>query len=180
MIDLKINKKYDIIYADPPWDYKGQTQHNGKGGKETGGALSHYPTLKLKELKKINVHTICKEDCLLFMWATSPHLDQAIDLLKSWGFNWATIGFVWDKKKVNPGFYTMSQCEICLIGKKGKIPKPRGARNIRQLLRIDRTKHSEKPNEVRYRIDRMFPTQDKIELFARKRFDGWDSWGNEL
>ena len=114
------------------------------------------------------------------MWATSPHLDQAIDLLKSWGFSWATVGFVWDKKKVNPGFYTMSQCEICLIGKKGKIPSPRGARNIRQLVRVERTRHSEKPDEVRSRIVKMFPTQNKIELFARKKAKGWDSWGNEV
>ena len=78
MIDLKINKKYDIIYADPPWDYKGQTQHNGKGGKETGGALSHYPTLKLKELKKINVHTICKEDCLLYIPSRAESSSESV------------------------------------------------------------------------------------------------------
>ena len=172
--------KYEVIYCDPPWDYKGQKQHNGKGGKDTGGAESHYPTMKLKDLKRLDVKSICDENCLIFMWATSPHLDQAIDLLKSWGFKWATIGFVWDKKKVNPGFYTMSQCEICLIGKKGKIPKPRGARNIRQLIRIQREKHSQKPVEAMKRIDQMFPTQKKIELFARKRYDDWHCWGNEV
>ena len=171
---------YEIIYCDPPWDYKGQTQHNGKGGKDTGGALSHYSTMKLKDLKKLDIPSICAENCLMFMWATSPHLDQAIELLKHWGFSWATIGFVWDKKKVNPGFYTMSQCEIVLIGKRGKIPKPRGARNIRQLIRIERGKHSEKPNEVRIRIDKMFPTQKKIELFARTTYNDWHVWGNEV
>ena len=173
-------KKYDIIYADPPWDYKGQKQHSGKGGKDTGGAESHYPTMKLKELKKLPIPEICSDDCLIFMWATSPHLDQAIDLLKSWGFKWSTVGFVWVKDKVNPSFYTMSQVELCLIGKKGKIPQPRGLRNVRQLVNAPRQKHSKKPKEVRDRIDLMFPEQKKIELFARELAEGWDSWGNEI
>ena len=110
---------------------------------------------------------------------TNPEF-QAIELLKSWGFNYATIGFIWDKQRVNPGFYTMSQCEICLIGKRGKIPRPRGARNIRQLVSEMRGRHSAKPHEVRKRIELMFPDQDKIELFARERVEGWDAWGNEV
>lgn len=171
---------YDIIYADPPWDYKGQSQHSGKKGKSSGGALSHYNTLKLKDLKGMGIPSICADDCLLFMWATSPHLDQAIDLMKAWGFKWATVAFVWNKCRVNPGFYTMSQCELCLVGKKGRIPKPRGARNIRQLVNHPRMKHSKKPDEVRKRIEEMFPTQKKIELFARQKTEGWDVWGNEV
>jgi len=172
--------KYQIIYADPPWDYKGQTQHNGKGGRDTGGALIHYETLKLKELKKLNISEITDENCILFLWATSPHLDQAIELMKAWGFKWATVGFVWDKVRVNPGFYTMSQCELCLIGKKGKIPTPRGKRNIRQLVKFPREKHSQKPEVVRHRINQMFPNQNKIELFSRRKVPGWDHWGKEI
>lgn len=172
--------RYSIIYADPPWDYKGQTQHNGKGGDSTGGALVHYPTMTLKQLKKLDVESIAEDDCLLFMWATSPHLDQAIELMKAWGFSWATIAFVWDKQRVNPGFYTMSQCELCLVGKRGRIPKPRGSRNERQLVSVMRTKHSEKPDEVRRSIERMFPSQKKIELFARKKYRNWDVFGNQV
>ena len=171
------NKKYGIVYADPPWDYRGQKQHKGAGKKDSGGAISHYPTVKVSEMKQWNIHTICKEDCLLFMWTSSPHLDQAIELGKSWGFSYATVAFVWDKVRVNPGFYTMSQCELCLCFKRGKIPQPRGLRNIRQLVTSLRTGHSEKPNEVRNRIFKMFPIQSKIELFARKTFEGWDFWG---
>lgn len=171
---------YEVIYCDPPWDYKGQKQHNGKGGKDTGGALLHYNTVKLSDLKKLDIPSICSDNCIMFMWATSPHLDQAIELMNAWEFKWATIGFVWDKVRVNPGFYTMSQCEICLIGKRGKIPQPRGARNIRQYIRHKREEHSKKPDEVRYRIDKMFPTQKKIELFSRNKVKGWDCWGNEV
>lgn len=175
-----MSKRYDIIYADPPWDYKGQKQHNGKGGVDTGGALNHYPTMTLNELKLLRVVDVAADDCLLFMWSSSPHLDQAIDLMKSWQFKWATVGFVWDKQKVNPGFYTMSQCELCLIGKRGKIPIPRGARNVRQLVSIVRGAHSAKPEEVRNRIELMFPSQSKLELFARKTADNWDCFGNEV
>ena len=171
---------YDIIYADPPWNYKGQKQHSGKGGTETGGATSHYETIQLSTLKKLEVQKICNDNVLLFMWVTSPHLDQGISLMQAWGFKYATIGFVWDKVRVNPGFYTMSQCEVCLIGKKGKIPKPRGKRNVRQYLQSIRGKHSQKPQEVRRRIEEMFPMQKKIELFARVKCKGWDVWGNEL
>ena len=173
---------YQIIYCDPPWDYKGQTQHNGKGGKKTGGAVKHYQTMKLSEMKDMKewVQSLCDDDCLMFMWSSSPHLDQAIELLKTWGFKWSTIGVVWDKQMVNPSFYTLSQVEICLIGKRGRIPKPRGARNIRQFVSVKRGKHSQKPDEVRKRIEQMFPTQNKIELFAREKHFGWDVWGNEV
>ncbi len=172
-------EKYEVIYADPPWDYKGQLQHAGAGSGDSGGAIRHYPTLRLAELKKLAVDSIAADNGLLFMWATSPHLDQAIELGKSWSFSWATVAFVWDKMRTNPGFYTLSQCELCLVFKRGKIPGPRGERNVRQLIRARRGCHSSKPAEARERIERLFPDQKRIELFARSRSAGWDSWGLE-
>ena len=176
------NDRFAIIYADPPWDYKGQLQHAGAGSGDTGGALRHYPTVTLDELKTLPVSDIAEDDCLLFLWATSPHLDQAIELGKAWDFEWATVAFVWDKQKVNPGFYTLSQCELCLVFKRGKIPQPRGSRKIRQLVSARRGPHSSKPKEVRNRIDKMFPAQQKIELFARPTTPPtpkWSFWGLE-
>jgi N6-adenosine-specific RNA methylase IME4 len=172
--------KFSIIYADPPWDYGGQLQHAGVGSGDTGGAVRHYPTVKLSDLKLLEVSRIADDDCLLFMWTTNPHLDQAVELGKAWGFSWATVAFVWDKERVNPGFYTLSQCELCLVFKKGRIPTPRGARNVRQMVRSRRGPHSEKPAEVRKRIEAMFPSQAKIELFAREKAEGWVSWGLEI
>ena len=169
--------KYDIIYADPPWDYKGQTQFMNE--KVTSAADMHYNHLSLQDLKNLNIKEISADNCPLFMWTSSPHLDQAIDLLKSWGFAYATIAFVWDKQAINPGYYTLSQCEICIVGKKGTIPQPRGARNIRQFLSEKRGEHSAKPTEIRNRIAQMFPTQNKIELFARTQQEGWHVWDNE-
>lgn len=177
---------FEIIYADPPWDYKGQLQHAGPGSGDSGGAVRHYPTVTLKHLKDLRVSRIAAPNCLLFLWATNPHLDQAIDLGKAWGFQWATVAFVWDKMRVNPGFYTMSQCELCLVFKRGRIPQPRGARNVRQFVSVRRREHSRKPEEVRNRITKMFPEAAKIELFARPEpedlfgttsLDGWHTWG---
>ncbi len=171
---------FDILYVDPPWDYKGQLQHAGPGSHDTGGAGRHYPTIKLDDLKALEVGRIAADDSLLFMWSTSPHLDQAIELGKHWGFSWATVAFVWDKGRVNPGFYTLSQCELCLAFKRGRIPTPRGARNVRQFVSARRGRHSAKPAEVRSRIHAMFPELRKVELFARDQADGWHTWGLEL
>lgn len=184
------NKKYSIIYADPPWDYGGKLQFD-KSSKCVdkidlskpifiSSASFKYPTLKTEELKKLAVNNISEDNCILFMWTTNPHLAQAIDLGQSWGFEYKTVAFVWDKMNHNPGQYTLSNCELCLLFKKGKIPTPRGARNIQQLVRVPRGKHSEKPIEVLQRINLMFPTQTKIELFARKEQEGWDNWGLDM
>ena len=184
------DKKYDVIYADPPWDYGGKMQYDKTCIKSENkdfdkkifisSAEFKYPTLKLKYLKELEVNSIANDDCLLFMWATSPHLANAIELGKSWGFEYKTVGFVWDKQMHNPGRYTLSQTELVLIFKKGKIPSPRGLRNVRQLISVKRGKHSEKPLEVIDGITKMFPEQNKIELFARNNFEGWDNWGLEI
>ena len=169
---------YSIIYADPPWDYAGQQQHNNTDTNKS--AIDHYNTMTLQQLKGMKVKEICEKDCLLFMWTSSPHLPQAIELMEAWGFKYMTIAFVWDKQKVNPGYYTMSQVEICIVGKRGKIPSPRGTRNERQFLSEKRTAHSKKPDEIRDRIRRMFPTQKKLEMFARQPSQDFDVFGNQV
>jgi len=169
---------FSIIYADPPWDYDGRQQHGKK--EENKSVVDHYNTMTLKQLKELKVPSICDADCLLFLWTSSPHLPQALELMEAWGFDYKTIAFVWEKQKTNPGYYTMSQCELCLVGKKGSIPKPRGTRNEKQFISEMRGKHSEKPQEIRLRIQRMFPTQKKVELFARVASVGWAVWGNEV
>lgn len=183
-------KSFDIIYADPPWHYGGKLQFDksSKSKEELdpskkifiSSASFKYPTLKTSELKKLPVKEIARENSLLFMWATNPHLDQAIELGKAWGFEYKTVAFVWNKMVHNPGQYTLSYCELCLLFKKGKIPRPRGARNMKQLVEVPRGEHSEKPDEVIGRIEKMFPTQKRIELFARRRVKGWDNWGLDV
>jgi N6-adenosine-specific RNA methylase IME4 len=172
-------KKYDIIYADPPWQYDSGRSLATKSLLD-GVSNEHYGTMTIDDLKKLPVSKIANENSLCFMWLVSPKVDFGIEVLKAWGFTYVTIAFIWHKQRTNPGYYTMSECEICVVGKKGKIPKPRGSRNERQFLSELRTKHSKKPDEIRNRISRMFPEQTKIELFARQRHDGWDAWGNRV
>ena len=173
-------QKFSVLYADPPWDYAGHTQHTDGDFKEGKSAKDHYPTMTLPQLKALKVKDICSPDSVLFLWTSSPHLPQALDLMSAWGFTYKTIAFVWDKQKTNPGYYTLSQTEICLVGKRGRFPTPRGSRKERQFLSEMRGQHSKKPDEIRQRIFRMFPTQKKVELFARQASDGWSVWGNEV
>ena len=183
------DQKYAIIYADPPWHYGGKMQFDNSGkiknnqgwGKNVfiSAASFKYPTIKTGELKILDVKGIAEDDCLLFMWTTNPHLQQAIELGTTWGFEYKTVGFVWNKMVHNPGQYTVSYCELCLIFKRGRIPRPRGARNIKQLVEVQLGQHSEKPELVAKNIGKMFPEQRKIELFARAKREGWDAWGLE-
>ena len=180
-------KRYDILYADPPWHHKGKLQFDKSGTLEknrdwskkifVSSASFKYPTVPTNELKKLPVQAISKEDSLLFLWTTNPHLAQAIELGVAWGFEYKTVAFVWNKMCHNPGHYTLSYCELCLLFKRGRIPKPRGARNVKQLVEVVRGRHSEKPIEVAQNIVRMFPYQSRIELFARDKKEGFDSWG---
>lgn len=181
---------YSIIYADPPWDYGGKMQYDKSSIKTVNvgfekdifisAANFKYPTLKLKELKSLDVSSIAEDDCILFMWTTGPQFANAIELGKSWGFEYKTVAFVWDKQVHNPGRYTLSQTEFVLAFKRGRFPTPRGARNVRQLVSIHRGEHSKKPEQVIDGITRMFPYQKKIELFARMNYIGWDNWGLEI
>ena len=174
--------KYQIIYADPPWAYR-QKQINfqsyDKGKKYFNDVSEHYQTMTNEDIKNLNIAKISDKDCLLFLWATSPNLDIAIETGKSWGFEYKTVAFVWDKQRTNYGFYTLSQCELCLVFKKGRIPK-KSANNIKQFLSEKLGEHSKKPQEIRKRIEQIFLFQNKIELFAREKIEGWDVWGNEV
>ena len=142
--------------------------------------------MKLKELTALPVKNITKEDAACFMWVTDSHIDEALEVLKSWGFKYKTIVFNWVKttskgnycKNVAP--WTMKSSEICLLGIKGAMTKYKQANNIESLVVSERKKHSQKPQEVRNRIELLFGELPRIELFARQKTEGWDSWGNEV
>ena len=184
------NYQYDIIYADPPWHYNGKLQFDKSGtmGINEGwkkeifisSACFKYPTIPTEQLKQLPVWEIAKDDSLLFLWTTNPHLAQAIELGVAWGFEYKTVAFVWNKMNHNPGHYTLSYCELCLLFKRGRIPTPRGARNVKQLIEVPRNKHSEKPVQVAQGIVEMFPHHSRVELFARDKKVGFESWGLEI
>ena len=179
--------KFDIIYADPPWHYRGRKQFGFAGdvGVDSGGAIQHYETMPVEDLCALPVSEIAAEDCLLYLWTTGPMIPDAFKVIGAWGFTYTTVAFVWDKVRVNPGYYTLSQTEFVLVAKSGKIPQPRGSRNQRQwfdeeTVHEHRGEHSAKPAQVRKRIEAMHPLQNKIELFAREQVPGWTVWGNEV
>ena len=174
--DVEAPQTYDVIYTDPPWSYDGATFIDGKANK-TGSAECHYPTMTPKELGALNVKGICKPKTIMYMWTTGPQLDIAVDLMRAWGFKYKTIAFIWHKERTNPGYYTMSQCELAIVGTRGGRPLPRGSTNERQFHMEPRKEHSVKPEEFRRRIDAMHPGGNKLEMFARTAADGWWAWG---
>lgn len=166
---------YNVVLADPPWDYNGCTSPGGYSSKD------HYPSMTMQEMQQIPVRDMCDDQCVLFMWATGPMLKDAILLGESWGFQYRQVAFVWDK--VNPvcGNYTITQCEFVLVfrPKKGKLPK-RTKTNVRQHFSEKKRQHSRKPEYVQDMLDAMYANTHKIELFARRSRDGWDVWGDEI
>jgi len=185
-------KKYQIIYADPPWKYNSRANHKTRF---RGGACGHYDLMSIDEIKALPVNDLADEDCVLFLWTTFPYLEDQIKLFSHWGFEYKTLGFSWIKtNKVNGepffgvGYYAKSNCEVCLMGIKGKM-KP-VSNSVSSVIISPRRKHSQKPDEVREKIVELFGDIPRIELFARKdrqldlrgktSFDGWDVWGNEV
>ena len=172
------NKKYKIIYADPPWRYQDRTPPQG-------GAESHYQTMKLEDICTMQISEISEEDCVLFLWATYPLLPEAIKVLESWGFTYKSVAFTWVKKNKKAdtfffglGRWTRGNPEICLLGVKGK-PK-RISASVSNLTISPIQKHSQKPEMIREKIVELMGDLPRIELFARQTADGWDSWGNEV
>jgi N6-adenosine-specific RNA methylase IME4 len=177
---LEINKKYNIIYADPPWSY-----HVWDGDKNNRTAKSNYHTLKKIEIQNLPIQNICNENCVLFLWVTPPCLIEGLELIEKWGFNYKTIGFTWVKKnKIKDtwfwgmGYYTRANAELCLIGIKGKSLN-RESKGVHQIIDDKIMAHSQKPDSVRNRIVELFGNIPRIELFARIKKEGWDVWGNE-
>lgn len=177
-------KKYNIIYADPPWKYG--SKHYQSDGRDFVSLKKHYDSMTNDEIKNLKIKNICDKDCACFLWVTDSHLKEGIEVLESWGFKYKTIAFVWIKKYATGKFcynfapYTLKSSEICLLGIKGSVGKFKKANNIKQLVIEERTKHSKKPDEVRLRIEKLFGNISRVELFAREKNEGWDSWGNEI
>lgn len=174
------DKKYNVIYADPPWKYKTWTE----GG---GTAEKHYPTMKLDDIIKMKntIDKISDKNCILFLWVTFPCLLEGLKVMKEWGFTYKTCGFNWVKrnKKSNTfffgmGYWTRANSELCLIGTKGTIK--RKSNKVFQIIDTPIEEHSKKPDIVRDRIVELVGDIPRIELFARQTANNWDCWGNEI
>lgn len=179
------DKKYNVIYADPPWEYK----QSGGGVKLRGMAKQHYSTMPTKEVCSLPIRDICTDKAVCFMWATFPNLTEAIKVIEAWGFTYKTAAFVWVKKnKVSDslfwgmGAYTRANAEVCLLGisKKTKAKEIVKSHAVHQVIEEKIKRHSEKPHKVRKRIVELLGDVSRIELFAREELEGWDCWGNEV
>ena len=175
-----MSKKYNIIYADPPWAYQ-------NGGVPQGGVNAQYKTMKLQDIKDLPIDEISEDISVLFMWATFPQLQEALEVIKAWGFTYKTLGFSWIKTNKNNGepffgigYYAKSNCEVCLMATKGKAHSLVKSNKVSSVLIHKRTKHSKKPDIVAEKIVELFGDIPRIELFARDKKEGWDVFGNEV
>jgi len=168
---------YDFIMADPPWRFE---LYSAKG--EGKSAQAHYATMTLDDIAALPVADLARGNCLMWLWATAPMLDQQIAILKRWGFRFVTSG-VWVKKTVTgktdfgTGYVLRSAHEPFLIG---AIGEPETSRCVRSVVEGMRREHSRKPDEAYEEAGRLMPTaRRRADLFSRESRPGWEAWGNE-
>lgn len=173
-------KKYNIIYADPPWTYNDKAQAGNRG------AGFKYPLMTIDDIKSLPISNLAADNCYLFCWVTFPLLQEGLDTIKAWGFEYKTIGFNWiktNKKNTSTLFWGMGNhtraCgEICLIGVKGK--PQRVSKSVHSVVMSPIQAHSKKPDIIRDRIVQLCGDLPRIELFARNATLGWDVFGNQV
>ncbi len=164
--------KYRVIYADPPWDY-GNTMPDIATQPDT-----HYDPITDARLAGMNVKDIAENDAVLFLWVTSPKLEECFPIIRAWGFEYKSA-FIWDKVKHNMGHYNSVRHELLLICTRGSC-MPDAPELIDSVQTIERGEHSVKPEEFRAIIDRLYPRGKRIELFARRQTAGWDVYGDQV
>ena len=166
------NDKYDLVYADPPWQYG-----NSMPDYFTEQA-NHYPLMSIDEICAMPIKNMVNENAVLFLWVTSPILEEAFQVVKAWGFKYKT-SFIWDKIKHNMGHYSSVRHEILLLCIRGSYP----LHNVKlydSVLSLERTAHSQKPEHYYEMIEDIYCNAKKIELFSRAKRQNWDSYGNQI
>jgi N6-adenosine-specific RNA methylase IME4 len=164
--------EFALILADPPWRY----EHVEAEGR---AIENQYPTMSIEEICAMKVPAA--NDCVLFLWATSPKLLEGMAVLEAWGFTYKTCA-IWDKEMIGMGYYFRQQHELLLVATKGTPPIPDPSDRLSSVIRAKRGKHSSKPDKAFIAIESMYPKlteEHKIELFQREPRSGWAGWGNE-
>jgi N6-adenosine-specific RNA methylase IME4 len=182
----KPTKRYGVIYADPPWNFKNFSE------KGTGrNAVAHYQCMDFDQIAAMQPQRWGAKDCVLFLWATDPLLPKALELIAAWGFAYKTIGFYWAKTNkradlgaLSPddfftglGYWSRANVEQCLLATRGS--PPRMAKDVKRLVISPRREHSRKPDQIYSRIERL-TRGPYLELFARQSRPGWDRWGDQV
>ncbi len=172
------DKKYKTIYADPPWNERG-------AGKIKRGADKHYDLMKVDEIKEMAdfIEDLKHpEGAHLYLWTTNNYLKQAFEVIDAWNFEYITT-ITWVKKKIGLGQYYRGLSEHCLFCRTEDVLPYRETENGKRAqgktaFIEEKGDHSEKPAQMREWIEKV-SHPPRIELFAREKFKGWDTWGNE-
>ncbi|CDP51970.1 Adenine-specific DNA methyltransferase [Devosia sp. DBB001] len=165
---------YGVILADPPWRFEPYSRETGLDR----AADNHYPTQETGEIKMLPVGTLAASDCVLFLWATVPMLEDALAVMRYWGFKYVS-NFNWAKDRIGHGYWSRNKHEHLLIGVKGNPPAPAPGTQFESNIEAAVGEHSAKPDRFYEIIESYFPNLPKIELNARRARDGWDAWGLE-
>jgi N6-adenosine-specific RNA methylase IME4 len=163
---------FKLLYVDPPWRYEHVET-------ESRAIENQYPTMSLDDICALRVPSA--DDCVLFLWATSPKLAEALRVVEAWGFSYRTCA-VWDKEVIGMGYYFRQQHELLLVAARGALPVPEPSARVSSVIRARRGAHSEKPARVYELLEAMYPAfkpADRAELFARRQRPGWTTWSNE-
>jgi N6-adenosine-specific RNA methylase IME4 len=163
--------RFQLVYADPPWRYDFSTSDSRQ-------IENQYETLEVDKICALAVPTICEDDCVLLLWATSPKLPEALKVMQAWGFTYKTC-MVWVKDRIGMGYYARQRHELLLIGVKGSPPVPTPEARPDSVVCAPRGRHSEKPDRFAEIVEAMYPNASRVELFARKARPNWSAWGNE-
>lgn len=170
--------KYDVVLADPPWPYTGSQT-------KMGAAANHYPLMTRKQLLEFPMRSYMWNKSVLFMWATTPKLELALECIKAWDLTYRGVAFVWIKT-------TQAGTPIAAQGVRSSIVKPLvelvlaaspvktgrplklASESVIQTVFAQKQEHSRKPDHVHRRIEQLYPNASKVELFARRDYQGWD------
>ena len=163
-------KLYGVIYADPPWSYNLDYEGNSRS------VTNQYQTMSIADICALKVPAAA--DCVLYLWAVTPLLPEALDVIKAWGFKYKSCA-VWDKVKLGMGYWFRGQHELLLVGARGKVRTPAAALRISSVIRCTRGLHSRKPDYVRDQIAAWYP-EPRLEMFTRTKRPGWDAFGNQV
>lgn len=179
-----VDKKYQVLYVDPPWSY---AAGNYKRDKSKLDGLAAYPVMSLLELQALPIKSIMDKTSVMFLWVTGPMLNTAFELFRAWGLKYATCFMVWKKRTaagrpvMGCGYWTRPSTEFVLCAYKGSgWTNWRTTRGMQQEVATPRLKHSEKPALIRQAIESFLDVPKRIELFARDTVDNWDAWGLEV
>ena len=179
------SRRYQVLLLDPPWSYYGTTTG-------WGDAAKFYSLMSNEQIATLPVQDWLEPKHVVFLWATSPRMDTAIDTLRAWGLTFRGIAFTWVKTRKSDGkpigaqgvrpsiVKPTTEYVIAASAKKKGRPLPIADEGVPQVVLAPRGAHSQKPETIQDRIERLYPYASRAELFARRRREGWDCYGDEI